>query len=74
MGVLIHQYHTGYKKRLQLKALAFAALLCSVLVISICLSFMSSGPIILGTEMNTDGSVEYLCLGNGCENSTPMGW
>ncbi|NCC22312.1 MAG: hypothetical protein EOM26_07600 [Alphaproteobacteria bacterium] len=28
----------------------------------------SSGPIILGTELNTNGLVEYLCLGVGCED------
>ena len=33
-----------------------------------------SGPIVLGTEMNTNGLVEYLCLGKGCENLHGMDW
>lgn len=29
-------------------------------------------PIILGTERNADGSLEYLCLGTSCEYFRPM--
>lgn len=32
----------------------------------------ASGPFVLGTELNSDGTVEYLCLGRGCEDYTPM--
>ena len=39
--------------------LAFVSL-CAMMVAS------SSGPIVLGTELNTNGYIEYLCLGNGC--------
>ena len=35
---------------------------------------LNSGRIILGTEMNTNGLVEYLCLGAGCENLSDMRW
>lgn len=36
------------------------------------LVILLSGPIVVGTEMNTNGLVEYLCLGKGCENLYPM--
>lgn len=47
-----------------------------LLMVIACLSFalMNAGPIILGTELNTNGRVEYLCLGAGCENLTAMDW
>jgi hypothetical protein len=54
-------------------AFFFCAGLCGVLVFLLGLSFVSTGPIVLGTEMNTNGLVEYLCLGLGCETLTPMG-
>ncbi len=52
----------------------FAAILLATLLTAIGLAFASSGPIVLGTEMNTNGLVEYLCLGRGCETYTAMDW
>lgn len=31
-------------------------------------SLLDMGPIILGSERNGNGSVEYLCLGTGCRD------
>ncbi len=41
-----------------------------VLLISIitCVLLSIREPIVIGTELNGDGSVEYLCLGTGCED------
>ena len=58
----------------ELKAVLFASFLVIGTVGLLLTSFLTSGPIVLGTEMNTNGLVEYLCLGNGCENMTSMDW
>ncbi len=45
-----------------------------VLLISIGFSIFLSldSPTILGTELNANGTVEYLCIGRGCENLNNM--
>lgn len=48
--------------------LMFMIFIISVFSISIFTAFASSGPLILGSEMNTNGLVEYLCLGSDCDN------
>jgi hypothetical protein len=59
--------------REEVKAALFAVgLMCFLLVLVVML--FSAGPIILGTEMNTNGQVEYLCLGSGCESLYQMRW
>lgn len=50
------------------KALIFSALMIGTMLVSLVMVLTNTGPIILGTEMNTNGSVEYLCLGNDCNN------
>lgn len=57
-----------------LKALLFGLGLFLLLVTSLTLSFFNAGPLILGTEMNTNGQVEYLCVGNGCDHLHDMDW
>lgn len=37
------------------------ALACAYIVVT------KSGPVVLGSELNTNGRVEYLCLGAGCD-------
>jgi hypothetical protein len=49
------------------KASIFAAFLLLSIAVNLVIVYYSSGPLVLGTEMNTNGLVEYLCLGNGCE-------
>lgn len=49
------------------KAAAFSGFLLVVLIASLIVVILSSGPVVLGTELNTNGLTEYLCLGRGCE-------
>ena len=48
----------------------------SDVIVGVCLtvSVASADPFILRTEMNANGTVEYLCLGNACENLAAMDW
>lgn len=64
----------SYSNNELLKASLFFAGLVITLIVCVTMAFASAPPIILGTEMNTNGVVEYLCLGNGCENLTAMDW
>jgi hypothetical protein len=48
-------------------AVAYFMLLVLVAGVSIVISFNSMDSFVLGTELNTNGLVEYLCLGKGCE-------
>ncbi len=63
-----------HKRKEDIKALLFGFLLIAIFCLSLSLACMSSGTIILGTELNTNGQVEYLCLGNGCENLNGFSW
>ncbi|MCK6418646.1 MAG: hypothetical protein L6Q57_06905 [Alphaproteobacteria bacterium] len=55
------------RRKVPLSAYIFAAMMFTSLLVFIAAAVISSGPIVLGTEMNGDGSLEYLCLGRGCE-------
>ena len=55
-------------------AYMFGAALMAFLFLTIFMSVASSGPLVLGRELNTNGMVEYLCLGNGCENLNALDW
>lgn len=67
-----HNYGTTENKALIGGSIIFVTLI-GFLFLSVIL-FLSSGPIILGTEMNTNGLVEYLCLGSGCDDLHDMNW
>jgi len=56
------------------KPILFGALLLTLLCMSVYGMVINTGPIVLGTELNTNGHVEYLCLGNGCESYAKMSW
>lgn len=60
-----YRYHHRLNK--DQKALLFGLFLVSVFLLLIIAAFSSSGPLVLGTEKNTNGMVEYLCLGRDCE-------
>lgn len=66
--------HKLYKVRRRTiwQASLFGAGLGMVVIVSFCALFLNMPQVILGTEMNTNGMVEYLCLGSGCEYLTPM--
>lgn len=55
------------KSREEFWAILFSGFLFMIVAVSIFLAFDASGPVVLGTEMNTNGLVEYLCIGRGCE-------
>lgn len=77
MSYKIHHDYAYQPKGLQsvpARVLLFAAFLILLLLSAIVLAFTSAGPIILGTELNGNGSVEYLCLGTGCESMTDFRW
>ena len=50
----------------EIQALLFSVMLAIIVIISLIVAFTSLPAIVLGTELNTNGSVEYLCLGNDC--------
>lgn len=57
-----------------LKAIGFGIVLLVFFGCAVLGAFWYSGPLVLGTEINTNGLVEYLCLGRGCEFGAPMDW
>lgn len=58
-----------YKGRAdRIKATIFVALIILVLAYLCFTVFAHSGPIVLGSEMNSNGQVEYMCIGRSCEN------
>lgn len=69
--------HVSYKttgNREYKKAIRFFAFMSCVLFGLIILSLSSIDSVILGSELNGDGTVEYLCLGSSCEGLTKMDW
>jgi len=64
----------SYNERESAYAAVFASLLVFVMIAMLGISFLNAGPIIVGTELNTNGLVEYLCLGRGCEDLYAMDW
>lgn len=50
------------------KAAFFGMFLLSVLFVSLITAYTTAPTLVLGTERNTNGMVEYLCLGRGCED------
>lgn len=62
------QYIDFDEKNMVVKAMLFATFLVAVFLVSVVTALMSTGPIVLGSEMNTNGFVEYLCLGRNCDN------
>lgn len=67
-------YAYSRRKREMVYATSFAAFLALFVIFLVTLSFVSAGPIVLGTELNPNGTTEYLCLGRGCENLLAMDW
>lgn len=63
-----------YRDRETLYAGVFGLGLLTVFICALSLAVLSGGPFVLGTEMNANGTVEYLCLGLGCENFQAMDW
>ncbi len=71
----LHSMHVAsVSRRERIHAALFCAFLGVFMLSSLILAFCSVGPIVLGTEMNANGMVEYMCLGNGCENMNGFRW
>lgn len=62
------------RRREKIQAILFAWFLAVVLIGGLTVSVASAGPFVLGTELNANGTVEYLCLGTGCEFLVAMDW
>ncbi len=60
--------HYRRRQREEIQAILFGAFLLFLFVGCLAVSVAGAGPLILGTELNANGTVEYLCLGAGCEN------
>ena len=63
MPYVRRRHHMSVEK----KAAFFGLFLLTVLCLSLAMVAANASPLVLGTEMNTNGQVEYLCLGKGCE-------
>ena len=61
-------YRRTYGFTRQQKAALFGLFLLTILAVSLITALTTTGPVVLGTEMNTNGMVEYLCLGRDCDN------
>lgn len=61
------------KKRM-LGACFFSASLALFLLSTFLFALIANGPVVLATELNPNGTVEYLCLGSGCEDLFKMDW
>lgn len=71
---MCYKKHVKTRNWNNFKIAGFGLFLVVLLVLAITTAIVNSGPIILGTEMNDNGLVEYLCLGNGCDALTDMDW
>jgi hypothetical protein len=49
------------------KAIGFCGLLLIVAMGGCTAAILNLPPVVLGSELNGNGSVEYLCLGRDCE-------
>lgn len=73
----MHYYTPAYfesKRREKIAAVSFGFFLAACFLLLLLTVLTTTGPVVLGTEMNANGLVEYLCLGNGCENKTALRW
>lgn len=52
----------------------FTISLVIIFVLSMVGIFINAWPLVLGTEINANGHIEYLCLGNGCDSRSQMSW
>lgn len=57
----------SYQARTILKVLTLYSVVLIGILYAVFASLGHSNTIILGSEMNTNGYVEYLCIGRGCD-------
>ncbi len=72
----MNRHYRYYRRRRaeEVKSILFAGMIALVVGVCLSISLTSADPFILGTEMNANGTVEYLCLGSGCESISAPGW
>jgi hypothetical protein len=71
--MLIYKNRTARHKE-NIKAYIFGIGLLLMLGFSILTGVSSAGPIVLGSEINGNGMMEYMCLGNGCDQFNDFKW
>lgn len=52
----------------QIKAAIFSSFLLLLTFSLLCIALSQNQKLIIGSEMNGNGTVEYLCLGDNCAN------
>ncbi|MEC7703171.1 MAG: hypothetical protein VYC19_10490 [Pseudomonadota bacterium] len=58
-----------------IKAAIFSLTLLTCTFIIMCYAFSQNRyNIVLGSELNANGTVEYMCLGSGCDVMNRMTW
>ena len=71
--VLLMQYYSSYQRDV-IYAYLFGVSLLVLLLFFLATALLYSGPMVLGTEINGNGSIEYLCLGRDCEDLAVITW
>lgn len=64
--------HVRHGSKKMVAPFCFALSLLLLFILSLVGIFISSGPVVLGSEMNANGTIEYLCLGTGCESHSEL--
>ena len=67
-------FHRKHRFRTQTKALLFSGGLLSLMMMSVGVMSYSLPAIVIGSELNANGSVEYLFLGSGCASLPDFHW
>ena len=57
-----------------IKAAIFSTLLLITAFALLCFAFSQNQKMILGSELNSDGTIEYLCLGTDCDHLAKLDW
>lgn len=63
-----------YYRRPYRKAVRFSLTMLAVGCLSLLTAALQTPAFILGSELNGDGSVEYLCLGGACDSLPDFHW
>lgn len=66
--MIASHYHYRYIPRATyIRAYLFSVAILGFLIACLAVSYFSADPLILGSELNGNGTMEYLCLGKDCE-------
>lgn len=56
------------------RAVTFFVVMMVITLYCLTSIYNSSDPVIIGTELNGNGEIEYMCLGNSCETLNKFTW